>query len=78
MIRLAIVEDEEEWAEQLGMKEWTPHDMRRTYATNLLNLGIDIVTVKDMMGHSSIATTQRYDKRGTDKMRAAVQKLNAS
>lgn len=67
-----------EWAEQLGMKEWTPHDMRRTYATNLLNLGIDIVTVKDMMGHSSIATTQRYDKRGTDKMRAAVQKLNAS
>ena len=37
---------------------------------------IVIVTVKDMMGHSNIATTQRYDKRGADKMKAAVKKLN--
>ena len=58
------------------MKSWSPHDMRRTFATNLFNLGVDIVTVKDMMGHSNIATTQKYDKRGADKMKAAVKKLN--
>lgn len=62
---------------KLDMKEWSPHDMRRTFATNLFNLGVDIVTVKDMMGHSNIATTQRYDKRGAEKMKAAVKKLNA-
>ena len=63
---------------KLDMKSWSPHDMRRTFATNLFSLGVDIVTVKDMMGHSNIATTQRYDKRGVDKMKAAAKKLNAS
>lgn len=67
-----------EIVKKLDMKSWSPHDMRRTFATNLFNLGVDIVTVKDMMGHSNIATTQRYDKRGADKMKAAVRKLNAS
>ena len=65
-----------ELCEQLDMKSWSPHDMRRTFATNLFNLGVDIVTVKDLMGHSNVATTQRYDKRGADKMKAAVKKLN--
>ena len=31
-----------EWAGRLGMKEWSPHDLRRTYATSLLDLGVDI------------------------------------
>lgn len=59
----------------LGIK-CSPHDLRRTFATNLLAANIDISTVKDMMGHSSIMTTQIYDKRGDDRMQAAINVLN--
>lgn len=65
-----------EWASKFGMKDWSPHDLRRTFASSLLNLGVDIATVKDMMGHASISTTQRYDKRGNQRMRTAADKLN--
>ncbi len=62
-------------AKILGI-QCTPHDLRRTFATNLLAANIDIATVKDMMGHSSIMTTQIYDKRGDERMRAAINVLN--
>jgi len=58
------------------MKRWTPHDLRRTYASNLLGMGVDINTVKNMMGHASITTTQIYDRRGDDSMRKAVHLVN--
>lgn len=64
-----------EWEQKLNMQSWSPHDLRRTYASSLLDLGVDINTVKEMMGHSSIATTQRYDKRGNRRMREAADKL---
>lgn len=39
----------------------TPHNMRHTFATTSLDMGADIADVQDMMGHSSINTTRRYD-----------------
>lgn len=38
-----------------------PHNMRHTFATTSLEMGADIADVQDMMGHSSINTTRRYD-----------------
>lgn len=49
----------------------TAHDLRRTFATRLFANNVDIVTVKNMMGHSNIATTAMYDRRGDDAMRRA-------
>lgn len=65
-----------EWSEDLNLDKLSPHDLRRTYASMLLTNGVDIFTVKDMMGHSSVSTTQRYDKRGISKMQNAIDILN--
>ncbi|WP_127471970.1 tyrosine-type recombinase/integrase [Thiomicrorhabdus aquaedulcis] len=57
---------------ELGMEKFSPHDLRRTLATTLLSLGEDLITVRDVLGHSSINTTQRYDMRGRDRVKTAV------
>ncbi len=43
-----------------------PHDFRRTLATRMLGQGDDIVSVRAIMGHESIETTSRYDKRDVE------------
>lgn len=55
-----------------GIARFTPHDMRRTFITRLLDQGVDIDTVCQLAGHSDISTTTRYDYRGE------TMKINAS
>lgn len=62
-------------AGEAGIQSLTPHDFRRTFATNLLAANIDLVTVRDLMGHSDINTTAGYDRRNEDAKRTAVQVL---
>jgi len=42
---------------------YTPHSIRATTATLLLDAGVDIIKVKELLGHRHITTTQIYDKR---------------
>ncbi|KJV33262.1 MULTISPECIES: site-specific integrase [Pantoea] len=46
-----------------GIVRFTPHDMRRTFITRLLEQGVDINTVRQLAGHRDISTTTRYDLR---------------
>lgn len=55
-----------------SVRRFTPHDLRRTFATGLLANGVDLLLVKDLMGHSSLDTTSIYDRRGDAAKRAAV------
>jgi site-specific recombinase XerD len=66
----------QERAAQAGVKAFSPHDMRRTFAGDLLDAGADIATVQKLMGHSSVATTAGYDRRDAKAKRAAVNKLH--
>lgn len=61
---------------QAGIVKCAPHDLRRTFATAMLENGEDLITVKDAMGHASISTTQQYDRRGEARLRSAGSRLD--
>lgn len=61
-----------------GVKEFAPHDLRRSFAGELLDSGADLSTVQKLMGHASANTTAGYDRRGKVAKRNAISKLSIS
>jgi integrase/recombinase XerD len=56
-------------------KKISPHKLRHTYATNLLNAGAELVDIKALLGHESISTTQIYTNVGQARMEQVVGRL---
>ncbi len=61
--------------QKAGVSGVTWHTLRHTFASRLVNRGVDIVTVKELLGHSSISVTMRYAHTNLDSKRGAVEKL---
>lgn len=54
----------------------SPHLLRHTFATHLLNKGADLNAVKDLLGHSSLAATQVYTHNSIEKLKAVFEQAH--
>lgn len=61
-----------------GLPKITWHMFRHTFASRLTRDGVDIVTVKELLGHANISTTMRYAHSNDDAKRRAVARLVGS
>ena len=53
----------------INSKKYNPHLLRHTFATHILNKGGDLNSIKDLLGHSSLAATQVYTHNSIEKLK---------
>ena len=62
-------------AKRIGLNGLTLHTLRHTFISHLVMSGVDLVTVKELAGHSNIKTTMRYAHLAPEHLRKSIGKL---
>lgn len=57
---------------QAGLKEVRMHDLRHSFASAMVNMGMTLYDVKEMLGHANIKTTERYAHLSRERLRTAA------
>ena len=76
LVSQSIYDIVQQRAAQAQIGNVRPHDLRRTFVTQLLEAGVDLNTTRQLAGHQDIQTTARYDFRSKKAQQRAVQKLH--
>ena len=61
---------------QLGIKKISCHSLRHSYATHMLEAGVDLIELQKILGHVSVLTTSRYTHLTSKTKSNAHQALN--
>ena len=74
--RVYFFKQVKKYSEMCGIeKQVSPHSLRHSFATHLLNHGAQLRVVQGMLGHTNIATTQIYTHVSTDKLKSDYDKI---
>jgi integrase/recombinase XerC len=69
--------DIDQWLKSFGYEGKTnPHMLRHSFATHLLDSGADLMAIKDLLGHASLTSTQRYTQVAGSSLREAYLKAH--
>ncbi len=75
LTEVAIQDIMRKYAKLAGLESVTPHVLRHTFAKSLIDKGVDLVTVKHLMGHKRLDSTARYTKPSRRDLEVAVSRL---
>jgi integrase len=59
-----------------GIKDFVFHDLRHTFASHLVMAGVDLTTIKELLGHKTLAMTMRYAHLAPSHKKKAVEELD--